>query len=187
MLNQNNRHLVPLVADVVIFLFLHPAQQPWKSNARGPFAYYIYMLVRNSVRRSFLIRRFSEQKASPLQTAFQRDDEEEEDSKRYRLQKNPVIPKVQNLPRRWLKMDAGQQDDVIAYLEDKMRGDWHELTADEKRALHYIYYGSWGPRGSEHVDHGRIYGYFAWTIGVSLAGVTSYKAWLGLDESNNTE
>lgn len=145
------------------------------------------MLARNAVRRgAVFVRAFSQQKSSPLQTAFQRDDDEEDDSKRYRLQKNPVIPNIKNLPHRWNKMDAGSQDDIIAFLEDKMRGDWHELTADEKRALHYVYYGKWGPRGPEFVDHGRIYGYFAWTIGFCLVSVSGYKAWLEStkDQSN---
>ena len=126
------------------------------------------------VRRAMMPRYLSTQKPqpTPLQLSLKMGEDEEE--VRYRTQKNPVIPNVDELPKRWNKMDAGQQDDVIAYLEDKMRGDWKELTVPEKQALWYIYYGPWGARDN-HTDPGSIYGYFAGFMGVALLTITGFQ------------
>lgn len=109
---------------------------------------------------------------SPLQTAFQMDDSDSE--MRYRAQKNPIIPNVQRIAERWAKLDAGKQDDIIAYLEDKMRGDWHELTSDEKYACYYIYYGPWGPRGPQS-DFGKIYGSFASVVAACVLIISTIQ------------
>lgn len=130
-------------------------------------------------------RLMSSKPATPLQVAFKFG--EDEDEVRYRTQKNPIIPDVTELPRRWNTMDAGKQDDIIAYLEDKMRGDWKEISLPEKRAIWYIYYGPWGARGSENTDPGSIYGTFAGFVGVLLAGVFGVQAFRQLNKPDEAQ
>lgn len=112
---------------------------------------------------------------TPLSEAFQKGDEEDDAKQRYRLQKSPVIPSVQSIEKRWSTMDAGKQDDVIAYLEDKMRGNWNDMTLDEKKAAFYIWYGNWGPRSSKPTDMADVYLYFGGSIGLIVAGLSIYK------------
>lgn len=111
---------------------------------------------------------------NPLSVAFKNNDEDE-DQARYRLQKNPEVPSLNNLTMRWSKMDAGQQDDVIAYLEDKMRGSWHDLTAEEKKAAHWVWYGNWGPRNPKQKDMGNLYLYFGGCLALMGGGLALYK------------
>jgi hypothetical protein len=73
---------------------------------------------------------------NPLQLAFKTGDDEDEDRKRYNAQ-NVDIPNVEALPKRWNKMDALDQEDIMLYLEDKMRGNWKDLTISEKKASMY--------------------------------------------------
>lgn len=113
--------------------------------------------------------------SSPLQTAFKLNDADEDEELRYRTQKNPVVPNVLGLPNRWGTMDHGQQDDIIAYLEDIQRGDWRDITPEEKRAIWYIYFGPWGPRSEKQTDPGKIYGYFAGFISISLLAALGFK------------
>lgn len=131
------------------------------------------MALRFGARRTAL-RLYSTSTKSPLGIAFSSDDDEA--AARYRTQKNPVVPSLSKLSTRWLKMDHGQQDDIIAYLEDKMRGNWHELTADEKRAAWFVWFGPWGPRMQRGKrDLADIYTYLAGMIGLSTAGLALYK------------
>ncbi|ODQ64837.1 hypothetical protein NADFUDRAFT_47401 [Nadsonia fulvescens var. elongata DSM 6958] len=46
-------------------------------------------------------------------------------------------------------MKKADQDAVLAYLEDRMRGDWKEMTLDEKKAAWFVYYGAWGARAPD--------------------------------------
>lgn len=110
---------------------------------------------------------------SPLSVAFSSSDEDEA-AERYRNQKNPVIPSVTNLEARWRKLDAAKQDDVIAFLEDKMRGDWREMSPDEKRAAYYVWYGNWGPRASAK-DFSSLYNYLAGVVGITMAALIAFK------------
>lgn len=72
-------------------------------------------------------------------------------------------------------MDAGQQDNVIAYLQDKMRENWNLMTVDEKKAAWHIWYGNWGPRSSNPTDMADVYLYFGGSIGLIVAGLSMYK------------
>lgn len=128
-------------------------------------------LLKIAGRRS--VRFMATKPATPLQVALKFG--EDEDEVRYRTQKNPIIPDVSDLPKRWNKLDALKQDDIIAYLEDKMRGDWKEINLPEKQAIWYVYYGPWGARATEQADPGSIYGYFAGFVGVLLTGVVGYQ------------
>ncbi|ANB12994.1 hypothetical protein AWJ20_1272 [Sugiyamaella lignohabitans] len=80
-------------------------------------------------------RRAAANNQSPLQLAFKTgDDEDDLDSRgRYQTQ-NEEVPNVEALDKRWGKMDQIDQDDIIFYLEDRMRGDWKELSEAEKKA-----------------------------------------------------
>lgn len=134
-------------------------------------------MLRLARHRSAALVRFNSTKKqieNPLSVAFKTNDEDE-DQDRYRLQKNPVVPSLSNLTTRWSKMDAGQQDDIIAYLEDKMRGSWHDLTAEEKKASHWVWYGNWGPRNPNQRDMGNLYLYFGGCLALMGGGLGLYK------------
>lgn len=53
---------------------------------------------------------------------------------------------VSNIEKRWLSLSFETQQDIISYLNVKQEFDWTYLTNDEKKAIHYIAYGKWGPR-----------------------------------------
>lgn len=129
----------------------------------------IIMLRRQFVR--YLSQR-SSRRTSPIATAFQTDDEEV----RYRTEKNPVIPSLTNLEKRWPKMDAGSQDDVIAYLEDLMRDDWRKLTTEQQKASMFVWYGPWGPRSTKKErDPADLLTYYSIVIGAAGGGLILYK------------
>jgi len=123
--------------------------------------------------RAVLARRCNSTK-SPIGVAFTSGDEDEA-ATRYRNQKNPVIPSLANLEARWPRLDAGQQDDIIAYLEDQMRGDWRDMSTEEKRAAFYVWYGNWGPRAPNPTDFSNLYVYLAGVVGAAAAGLAVYK------------
>lgn len=147
--------------------FMHPAAEKFIKHLTLTMS-----LLKIAGRHS--VRFMATKPATPLQVALKYGDDEEE--ARYRTQKNPIIPDVSELPKRWNKLDALKQDDIIAYLEDRMRGDWKELTQPERKAIWYVYYGPWGARGKEQADPGSIYGSFAGFVGVMLLGVVGYQA-----------
>jgi hypothetical protein len=71
---------------------------------------------------------------SPLATAFKVDSSEDDDRKKAYQAQNPEIPSLRGLTKRWNKMDAFDQDQIINYLDDRARGDWKDLTDEEKHA-----------------------------------------------------
>lgn len=61
-------------------------------------------------------------------------------------------PTIINLESRWEKMTSEEQEDIISQLVERQKGSWKELTLQEKRAVWYISYGSWGPRKPIHPE-----------------------------------
>lgn len=49
-------------------------------------------------------------------------------------------------------MSVEEQKDIISQLAERQKGPWLELTDSEKKAAHYISYGTWGPRKPIHPD-----------------------------------
>ena len=102
------------------------------------------------VRRSFHVssrvsghvKRRAAAAESPLATAFKLgDDEHDDDDRRMRYSaQNPEIPNLHGLSKNWHKMDHLDQEEVIIYLDDKARGDWKELTKEEKQASKFYFY-----------------------------------------------
>ena len=128
-----------------------------------------------SLRRLFVRQLATARRTSPnpLATAFKTDDDEEP---RYRDLKNPEIPSLKGLSKRWERMDALQQDDVIAYLEDVMRDDWKKLDKEQRDAIMYVAYGPWGPRSTKkEKDAAGLLNAYMWTIGVSGLALITYK------------
>lgn len=114
-------------------------------------------------------------KNDALKLAFKSD--EEDDKKRRYQASNPEVPVLMALEKRWHKMDAVDQDNIVQYLADKSRGDWHDLTAEEKKAIWFVNYGPYGPRSTEPDDPGRIYSNFAKAIAGIIIGISAYKGY----------
>ncbi|AOW07751.1 YALIA101S03e05490g1_1 [Yarrowia lipolytica] len=107
-------------------------------------------MLRQSRRLFCTSQRVLKKRESPLQTAFGNDDPYDDGffhigGNNYKV-KNPIKPSTLNIPKRWPKMATDEQQDVVDYLEDQMRGDWKIMTPEEKQAAYYIYFGPWGPR-----------------------------------------
>jgi hypothetical protein len=80
-----------------------------------------------------MTRRRGRQVESPLATAFKISDDDEDERPRYKPN-SPDVPPLMGLSKRWNKMDALDQEEVIIYLDDKCRDDWKTLTTEEKQA-----------------------------------------------------
>lgn len=104
------------------------------------------------------------------------NDDDDDEVGRYAKGFDPRdAPLLDHLEKRWAKMDQLEQDEIIMYLQYKERGDWMELTPVEKRAIWYINYGPWGPRGPIRDDPGRLYAVYAKVIALVLLGVGGYQ------------
>lgn len=130
------------------------------------------------------------QRTNALQEAFKfGDDDEDEDTVRRAIidsrKKGTAkpeiddVPDLENLSKRWDKIDPLEQEEISLYLEQRMRGDWAELTKLEKDASLFIAFGPWGPRTPQAANP--VYGYdlFIKIVAAVLVGVTGYQAWQG--------
>lgn len=85
---------------------------------------------------------------------------------------------VKNIEKRWVKMDPSDQEDVINYLQVKEGFAWPHLTLDDKRAIYYIAYGSWGPRDQDEMT-GPEMAFRGLSVGILFAcaafGVLNYQ------------
>lgn len=95
----------------------------------------------NPPSKSATRRRIEEQQQ--LRNAFKLDilSNSDEDDDMLRRQKkqgtyspNPEIPNLEKLASRWNKLDPLDQDEIILYLDDRMRGDWKEMSELEKKS-----------------------------------------------------
>ncbi|KAK3900519.1 cytochrome c oxidase polypeptide 5, mitochondrial [Staphylotrichum tortipilum] len=55
-------------------------------------------------------------------------------------------PTLANIEKRWEGMPVQEQADLWMALRDRMKGNWAELTAQEKKAAYWIAFGPHGPR-----------------------------------------
>lgn len=96
-------------------------------------------LFHNTTASSSAVRKRRDEREA-LRDAFKLnlmgDDEEEVLSKRKRksYEPNPEVPILDNLAARWEKMDSLDQEEIALYLEDRMRGDWKDLSELEKKS-----------------------------------------------------
>lgn len=119
------------------------------------------------------------------------NDDDDDDVSRYAKNFDPAdAPLLDNIEKRWNKMDQMDQEDVIMYLQYKEKGDWKELSDVEKKAIWYINYGPWGPRSSPKDDPGVVYQLYGAVVFWALFGVGLYKgyhAWATSKEEGATE
>ncbi|PNS15332.1 hypothetical protein CAC42_2667 [Sphaceloma murrayae] len=79
-------------------------------------------------------------------------------------------PTLANIEKRWEAMPPQEQADLWMQLRDRMKVDWHELTAQEKKAAYWIAFGPHGPRALPPPGEGTKV--FAYTMaGCVAAGV----------------
>ncbi|VVT46528.1 uncharacterized protein SAPINGB_P001258 [Magnusiomyces paraingens] len=108
-------------------------------------------------------------------------DNGEEDDETLRQKKlkrtyepNPEVPILDNLASRWDKMDSLDQEEIVLYLEDRMRGDWKEMSDLEKKSALFVAYGPWGPR-AQTKDSRSGYEIFVKIVLVSMILVGGYQ------------
>ncbi|KID80559.1 Cytochrome c oxidase subunit 5 [Metarhizium brunneum] len=75
-------------------------------------------------------------------------------------------PTLKNIEKRWEGMPLQEQADLWMALRDRMKGNWNELTLQEKKAAYWIAFGPHGPRA---VDPPGTNARVAWGIAVGLA------------------
>ncbi|KAH7311753.1 cytochrome c oxidase subunit IV-domain-containing protein [Stachybotrys elegans] len=75
-------------------------------------------------------------------------------------------PTLANIEKRWEGMPLQEQADLWMALRDRMKGNWNELTIQEKKAAYWI---SFGPHGPRAVDPPGTNGRIAWGVAVGLA------------------
>lgn len=91
----------------------------------------LYQKVNNSKRSYSEVNSIAKEK--------NKDEIEGEDDSEYYVD-------VSNIEKRWKSLNFDTQQDIISYLNVKQEFGWEYLTKDEKRAIYYIAYGTWGPR-----------------------------------------
>ncbi|OAQ71137.1 cytochrome c oxidase polypeptide V precursor [Pochonia chlamydosporia 170] len=75
-------------------------------------------------------------------------------------------PTLKNIEKRWEGMPLQEQADLWMALRDRMKGNWSELTLQEKKAAYWIAFGPHGPRA---VDPPGTNARVAWGVAVGLA------------------
>ncbi|RDA89613.1 hypothetical protein CP533_1479 [Ophiocordyceps camponoti-saundersi (nom. inval.)] len=70
-------------------------------------------------------------------------------------------PTLANIEKRWEGMPLQEQADLWMALRDRMKGDWNDLTIQEKKAAYWIAFGPHGPRA---VDPPGTNARIAWTV-----------------------
>ncbi|KAJ2963601.1 hypothetical protein NQZ79_g1387 [Umbelopsis isabellina] len=53
---------------------------------------------------------------------------------------------VQNIESRWKSLSQTEQNTIAKQLEEAQKGDWKQLSLEEKKAAYYIAFGAHGPR-----------------------------------------
>ncbi|KAI8973403.1 cytochrome c oxidase subunit IV [Mycotypha africana] len=53
---------------------------------------------------------------------------------------------IQNLETRWKTLSTAEQNTIAKQLEEVQKGDWKNLSFEEKKAAYYIAFGAHGPR-----------------------------------------
>ncbi|KAL7898356.1 cytochrome c oxidase subunit IV family [Trichoderma sp. TUCIM 5745] len=75
-------------------------------------------------------------------------------------------PTLSNIEKRWEGMPLQEQADLWMALRDRMKGNWKELTLQEKKAAYWIAFGPHGPRTADPPGTGaRV----AWGVVIGLA------------------
>lgn len=115
---------------------------------------------------------------SPLSTAFKLNDNDDDNEQPRRFSSDSLDkPNLMSLHKRWDKMDAVESEEIIIYLDDRCRGDWRNLTDEEKKAVWFVNYGPWGPRAARPDDPGKIYGQLGKVVLGVMLGVSGYKGY----------
>ncbi|KAK7921309.1 cytochrome c oxidase polypeptide 5 [Apiospora marii] len=79
-------------------------------------------------------------------------------------------PTLANIEKRWEGMPQTEQAELWMALRDRMKGNWAELTVQEKKAAYWIAFGAHGPRAAPPADEGRkVLLYTLIGVGASLA------------------
>ncbi|GAP92883.1 putative cytochrome c oxidase polypeptide 5 [Rosellinia necatrix] len=96
-------------------------------------------------------------------------------------------PTLANIEKRWEGMPPTEQAELWMALRDRMKGNWAELTLQEKKAAYWIAFGAHGPRALPPADENRkVALYTAIGILVSLALFATVRAFAGPAPSTMT-
>ncbi|KAI1328041.1 cytochrome c oxidase subunit IV family [Xylariaceae sp. FL0255] len=89
-------------------------------------------------------------------------------------------PTLANIEKRWEGMPSSEQAELWMALRDRMKGNWAELTFQEKKAAYWIAFGAHGPRAQPPPDENRkVALYTAVGVLVSLAIFATMRAFAG--------
>lgn len=64
-------------------------------------------------------------------------------------------PTLANIEKRWEGIPPQEQADLWMKLRDRMKGNWAELTLQEKKAAYWIAFGAHGPRSEPPKDENK--------------------------------
>ncbi|KAF2398162.1 cytochrome c oxidase subunit 5 [Trichodelitschia bisporula] len=79
-------------------------------------------------------------------------------------------PTLADIEKRWEEMPPQEQADLWMALRDRMKTDWHELTAHEKKAAYFIAFGPHGPRAeAEPGENWKVFRYTMYGVIASAA------------------
>ncbi|KAK4190283.1 cytochrome c oxidase subunit IV family [Podospora australis] len=86
-------------------------------------------------------------------------------------------PTLANIERRWEAIPPQEQAELWMALRDRMKGNWAELTLQEKKAAYWIAFGAHGPRSEPPKDENKkvvLYTFIG--LGVSFAIFATMRA-----------
>ncbi|KKA29563.1 hypothetical protein TD95_001680 [Thielaviopsis punctulata] len=84
-------------------------------------------------------------------------------------------PTLANIEKRWESMPMQEQAELWMALRDRMKGNWNELSLQEKKAAYWIAFGPHGPRAEDPAGEGaRV------ATGLAIGMAASLALFLGI-------
>ncbi|KAJ3128275.1 Cytochrome c oxidase subunit 5A [Nowakowskiella sp. JEL0407] len=84
---------------------------------------------------------------------------------------------IQGIESRWTKLPEAEQGAIADYLAEAEKGDWKNMTLEQKRAAYFIAYGKYGARrAGDPAFKWRVLGWSSFFFGVAyvLWKLTAY-------------
>jgi len=91
---------------------------------------------------------------------------------------------IANLESRWPKLPEAEQGAIAETIYAKERGDWKNMSLEEKRASYFIAYGDYGARTPRNPAH--KYRVAGWVSFIFLTSVGLWQWWMSASNNNTT-
>ncbi|CAO3586798.1 unnamed protein product [Absidia cylindrospora] len=63
---------------------------------------------------------------------------------------------TRDIPKKWTTLSSAEQNTIAKQLEELQKGDWKQLSKEDKAACYYVSFGPHGPREPIHKEGNAI-------------------------------